>query len=165
MKETTKEKQCKQSALQCAVGLLTRREHSEIELKEKLIQREYLQADIDIAIGKMLEQKYLSDERFASSLCRYQVKRGYGWYYIANELKEKGVCATIIQKLRESCEIDWYLQAELAYNKRFGIKSINADSDDEVLDKKIAQKEQAKKIRFLQCRGFSSDEIFAVIAH
>ena len=110
-----------------------------------------------------MTKNYLSDERFASSRCRYQAKRGYGWIFIVNELKQKGVCATIIQNLRESCEIDWYLQAELAYNKRFGINSCSANNGGNALDKRIAQKEQAKKIRFLQYRGFSIDEIMAVL--
>jgi regulatory protein len=65
--------------------------------------------------------------------------------------------------LRESCEIDWYLQAELAYNKRFGINTYIADSGNGTLDRKAEEKEQAKKIRFLQYRGFSIDEIMAVI--
>jgi len=39
-----------------------------------------------------------------------------------NELEQTGICATIIQELRESCEIDWYLQGELAYNKRLSAK-------------------------------------------
>ncbi|PKH89420.1 hypothetical protein CXF79_01160 [Colwellia sp. Bg11-28] len=46
------------------------------------------------------------------------MNRGSGWLYIANELEQKGVCTTFIQELRESCEIDWYLQGELAYNKQ-----------------------------------------------
>ena len=153
----------KKTALHCAVGLLARREHSETELIEELTQRDFSPAKIDEAIRGVLEKNYLSDERFASSRCRYHSKRGFGWIYIANELEQKGVCATIIQNLRESCEIDWYLQAELAYNKRFGINISIADSDDEALDKKAAQKEQAKIINFLQYRGFSVDEIMAVI--
>jgi len=50
--------------------------------------------------------------------------------------------------LRESCEIDWYLQAELAYNKRFSAKHSVDKNTECQLDKKAAQKEQAKKIRF-----------------
>jgi hypothetical protein len=46
------------------------------------------------------------------------VLRGHVWLYIDNEVEQIGVCATFIQVLRESCEIDWYLQAELAYNKQ-----------------------------------------------
>ena len=141
----------KSTALQCAVGLLARREHSELEIQQKLKQREYLQSDIDAAISQLLEKKYLSDNRFAETVCRYRSNRGYGWQYIANELKQKGVCSTIIHQLHKNCEIDWYLQAELAYNKRFGIKTI------------CDQKDRAKRIRFLQYRGFSTEEILAVV--
>jgi regulatory protein len=145
----------KQTALHCGVGLLARREHSEFELRQKLTVREFEEVDIEAAIERLLEKNYLSDSRFAISTCRYRANRGYGWRYIANELKQKGVCSIIIQELRNNCEIDWYLQVELAYNKRF--------SESRVKDPKQAQKEQAKKIRFLQYRGFSHDEIFSVV--
>jgi len=145
----------KQTALHCGVGLLARREHSEFELRQKLNIREFHVDDIELAIERLLEKGYLSDERFAISTCRYRANRGYGWYYISNELKQKGVCSTIIQQLQNNCEIDWYLQAELAYNKRFG--------DLRIKDTQDGQKEKAKRIRFLQYRGFSTDEIFALI--
>jgi len=141
----------KQTALQCAVSLLARRDHSEFELKQKLQLREFLAIDIEVAIEKMLEKQYLCDERFATSFCRYRVNRGFGWRFIANELKQKGVCSVIIQQLYKSCEIDWYLQAEIAYNKRFGVMPIKD------------QKDKAKRSRFLQYRGFSTDEIITVI--
>ncbi|MBU2894299.1 recombination regulator RecX [Colwellia sp. D2M02] len=121
---------------------------------------------MDKATERLLEKNYLSDERFALSRYHYRVNRGYSWYYIANELKQKGVCTTIIQNLRESCEIDWYLQAELAYNKRFAMKDAVDEHIDDSLDKKtkhkLMEKDKAKKIRFLQYRGFSTDEIIAV---
>jgi hypothetical protein len=41
--------------------------------------------------------------------------------------------------LRESCEIDWYLQAQLAYNKRFGTKHSVEENTECTLDKKAAQ--------------------------
>jgi len=150
-----KKKYQKQTALHCGVGLLARREHSEFELRQKLHTREFEANDIDIAIDRLFEKDYLSDERFAISTCRHRANRGYGWRYIANELKQKGVCSTIIQQLQNNCEIDWYLQAELAYNKRFG--------ELRVKDTQYSQKEKAKRIRFLQYRGFSTDEIFALI--
>ena len=119
----------KQTALHCGVGLLARREHSEFELRQKLSIREFAEADIELAIERLLEKNYLSDSRFAISTCRYRANRGYGWRYIANELKQKGVCSIIIQELRNNCEIDWYLQAELAYNKRFGERGIKDPKD------------------------------------
>ncbi len=142
----------KQTALHCAVGLLARREHSQVELMQKLKQREFAVQDIDLAIEHLLAKNYLCDKRFAESVCRYRSNRGYGWQYITNELKQKGVCSTIIQQLHKNCEIDWYLQAELAYNKRFGIKNIEDNKD------------KAKRIRFLQYRGFSTDEILTAIS-
>ncbi len=141
----------KQTALHCAVGLLARRDHSQVELQQKLKQREFTVQDIDLAIEHLLSKNYLCDDRFAQSICRYRSNRGFGWQYIANELKQKGVSSTIIQQLHKNCEIDWYLQAELAYNKRFGIKTIE--------DKK----DRAKRIRFLQYRGFSVDEILTAL--
>ncbi|MEY8214310.1 MAG: regulatory protein RecX [Colwellia sp.] len=145
----------KQTALHCGVGLLARREHSEFELRQKLSLREFDADEIELAIERLLEKDYLSDARFAQSNCRHRANRGYGWRYIANELKQKGVCSTIIQQLRENCEIDWNLQAELAYNKRF--------TGGWVKDSQTDQKEKAKRIRFLQYRGFSTDEIFRVL--
>lgn len=153
-KKSMPKKTQKQTALHCGVGLLARREHSEFELKQKLTSREFDAIEVEAAIERLLEKDYLSDERFAESTCRYRTNRGYGWRYIANELKQKGICSTIIQQLQKNCEIDWYLQAELAYNKRF--------SDIRVKDPKSIQKEKAKRIRFLQYRGFSTDEIFAI---
>ncbi|MBA6364078.1 RecX family transcriptional regulator, partial [Colwellia sp. BRX8-8] len=70
-----------------------------------------------------------------------------------NELEQKGVCDTIIVELSKNQQIDWYLQAELAYNKRFGESTIKD------------QKDKLKRIRFMQSRGFSSDEIMILIKY
>ena len=53
------------------------------------------------------------------------MNKGYGWLYITDELKQKGIGSNIINKLNENGEIDWYLQAELAYNKRFESSPMN----------------------------------------
>ena len=94
----------------------------------------------------LIEKNYLSEQRFVESLFRTRINKGYGWRFIKSELAEKGVCSSIIIELNKNQQIDWYLQAELAYNKRFG--------ESEIKD----QKDQAKRIRFMQYRGFSSDE-------
>jgi len=159
----------KYTALQCAVGLLARREHGEQELRQKLKLREYEDEDIEAAIDRLLEKNYLCDERFAASVCRHRANRGFGWQYISNELKQKGVCSIIIQQLKKNCEIDWYLQAELAYNKRFpsyedahDVEEESRHANKEILIK-AQNKMKAKKIRFLQYRGFSLDETLHAI--
>jgi len=70
------------------------------------------------------------------------------------ELNQIGVCATIIQELRESCEIDWYLQGELAYNKRLSAKYSVDKNINSALANKAVQKERAKKIHFIIPRLF-----------
>ncbi|WP_057830508.1 hypothetical protein [Colwellia sp. TT2012] len=77
---------------------------------------------------------------FAVNRCRYQTKRGYGCFYLVNQLQQKTVCTTITQKVRKSCEIDWYLQALLAYNMRFGAKC----AVDENIDSKLDQIQHKK---------------------
>ena len=57
-----------------------------------------------------------------------------------------------MQDQYKNIEIDWYLQAELAYNKRFGTRYIKD------------QKDKAKRMRFLQYRGFTMDEINEVVS-
>ncbi len=137
--------------LHCAVDLLSRREHSYKELFNKLKLREHSEDEISPVLEYLIEKDYLSEERFAESLFRTRMNKGYGWRSIKSELSQKGVCSSIIHELNKNQQIDWYLQAELAYNKRFG--------ENDIKD----QKEKAKRIRFMQYRGFSSDEIMPLI--
>ena len=87
-------------------------------------------------------KNYQSDIRYAESYCRTRVNRAYGWRYIKASLVQKGVSHAIIGELNENDDVDWYLQAELAYNKRFRAKAITDNKD------------KAKHIRFMQYRGF-----------
>jgi regulatory protein len=137
--------------LHCSVGFLSRREHSYKELMHKLKLREYSEDEITSVLEYLIEKGYLSDERFAESLFRTRMNKGYGWRSIESELDEKGVCSSIILELSKNQQIDWYLQAELAYNNRFGATDIKD------------QKDKAKRIRFMQYRGFSSDEIMPLM--
>ncbi len=139
-------------ALHSAINLLSRREHSQKELIQKLLVREFHQDDLAEVIEHLLAKNYLSDERYAESVIRNRVSRGYGWRFIKSELNQKGVNSSIISAALQEQDIDWYLQAELAYAKKFGERIIND------------QKDKAKRIRFLQYRGFSHDEINAALS-
>jgi len=136
--------------LHIAVDLLSRREHSTKEIYQKLALRDYEQVDVEPVIDYLIEKDYLSHERFAESVFRNRVSRGYGWRYIKNELNQKGISNTLVNELNNNQEIDWYIQVELAYNKRFDSSSV------------IDQKEKAKRVRFLQYRGFSTDKIMSL---
>ena len=133
------------------IDLLSRREHSELELRNKLRLREFQDDEITIVIDYLIENDYLSESRFADSVYRTRVNKGYGKRYIENELTQKGVSSADIHTAALELDVDWYHQVEIVYKKRFG-------------DMPMAeQKEKAKRIRFLQYRGFSTDEIFTVL--
>lgn len=134
-----------------AIDLLSRREHSAKELMQKLTLRGYERSDIDDVLIFLKAENYLDDIRAAECIFRNRISRGYGWRFIENEMKQKGVANDIIQSLRFENEIDWYQQVASTYHKRFG--------DTEIQD----QKEKAKRLRFLQYRGFSMDEILSVL--
>ncbi len=137
--------------LHSAIDLLSRREHSIAELTNKLRQRSYQTDDIEQVITFLQENNYLSEQRFAESVFRSRINKGYGKRYIVAELQQKGVASHVISEAEEQAEVDWYQQAEQCYRKKFA----NSKIED--------QKDKAKRIRFLQYRGFSTDEIFAVL--
>ena len=137
--------------LHTCIDLLSRREHSRKELQQKLLLREHDIDEIAPVLDFVINEDYLNETRFADYVFRSRVGKGYGWRYIKNELSQKGVDDNIVNKIPRNYEIDWYLQAELAYNKRFGASLIKD------------QKDKAKRMRFMQQRGFSTDEIMTLL--
>ncbi len=134
------------------IDLLSRREHSVQELQNKLRVREFQEDEIAEVIDYLVSKDYLSEARFADSLYRTRMNKGYGKRFIENELAQKGIDQTEIKVAAENLEINWYQQAEQVYQKRF--------NNSEIID----QKDKEKRIRFMQYRGFSTDEIFTVLA-
>ncbi|GLX79637.1 regulatory protein RecX [Thalassotalea insulae] len=137
--------------LHTAIDLLSRREHSVKEIVNKLRQRAYAQEEIEQVIEYLLSNNYLCEQRFAESVFRSRINKGYGKRYIENELKQKGLASALISETEEHAAIDWYELAQQSYHKKFGSSAIKDEKD------------KAKRIRFLQYRGFSTDEIFAAI--
>lgn len=131
--------------------MLSRREHSVKELSQKLSTKSFEQDDITPVIAFLLENDYLSNIRFAESLIRNKVSRGYGWQYIRQALKQKGVSSDIYKPVLAEQDVDWYQQASAVYQKKYG--------DSEIKD----QKDKAKRLRFLQYRGFSIEECLAAL--
>jgi len=136
--------------LQAAIRYLARREYSEWELTQRLTAKAFEAQAIADVLAELKKNNYQSDSRCAESVFRNRVNRGYGWRYIEQELIHKGINAEQITQLRNNQQIDWYNQAQLAYNKRFG--------DSPIID----IKDKAKRLRFLQARGFANDEIFTL---
>ena len=124
-----------------ALKMLMRREHSKLELFNKLKLKGYDDEIIDSAITQLTEQNYQSDERFAEAFILMRFNQGKGPVRIASELKLRGISSFSLS------DFDWFKSAKEIRKKKFGDL---ASSDF---------KEQAKQKRFLQSRGFSLDQI------
>ena len=124
-----------------ALKMLMRREHSKLELFNKLKLKGYDDEIIDSAITQLTEQNYQSDERFAEAFILMRFNQGKGPVRIASELKLRGISSFNLS------DFDWFKSAKEIRKKKFG----DLGSSD--------FKEQAKQKRFLQSRGFSLDQI------
>jgi regulatory protein len=134
-----------------AVRLLSRREHSVQELKRKLLGRGYLAERVDRVVDQLAEKRLVSDTRFASSYVRHHAARGQGPIRIRAELRQQSLDEPLIQGELGAAEVDWVSRAIEVRERKFGA------------DRPQTPGERAKQARFLQYRGFSSDQIRAAL--
>ncbi|MHA2784608.1 recombination regulator RecX [Vibrio harveyi] len=135
------------SSKEAAIQLLSRRDHGQYELYQKLALKGYEEADIESAINFCLDHNYLDDLRYAKSQVRQHVYKGHGERRIRQELNQKRVVESIIDMAMAEEPQDWFELARMAAEKKF--KGVKAKD----------QKEYAKQVRFLQYRGYSFDQI------
>jgi regulatory protein len=139
------------SAKSVAVRLLSRREHSALEIRDKLHKRDFDEAEIEQTISELQQGGWLSDERFAEAYIRMRQLKGFGPIRIAMELNERGVKESIVDNYLQADDDAWQQGLEQQYLKKYKNRSI-ADYND-----------KAKRIRFLQYRGFPLDAIYQVV--
>ena len=118
-----------------------RREHSKLELFNKLQLKDYDDDIIISAITKLADQNYQSDNRFSEAFILMRYNQGNGPVKIASELKFRGISTFDLS------DYDWFKSAKEIREKKFGDSS------------SIDFKDQAKQKRFLQSRGFGLDQI------
>lgn len=128
-----------------AMNLLARREHSLGELRQKLRRRFDNVAMLETQLQKLVEENLQSDDRFAESFARQRAGRGYGPARVRQEMREKNLSDIAIARAFESAELDWPALAETVFRKKFGEPG------------RVELKEKARRMRFMQYRGFSAD--------
>ena len=133
--------------VQVAVGLLGRREHSVTELRDKLLKRAYPAAEVEDCLRELCDRNLLSDHRYADQLVSSALRRGLGPLKVGRMLREKGIAAERIDIRMESLASEWRTACREAARKKFGPGPA------------MNHKELARRVRFLQSRGFTSDQI------
>ena len=134
-----------------AVRLLSRRDHSVFELERKLRLREFPQDEIDNALEDLVKRDYLSDERFSEAYIHIRQKKGFGPLRIGVELNERGVDERVYQNYLRPSSADWMDALERTYQTKYRGSPIKDFKD------------KAKRIRFLQYRGFTLENIHKVV--
>lgn len=128
-----------------AMDLLARREHSRLELEQKLAARSFGQAIVAEVLDDLEREGLLSIDRFVQSFVEARYSRGQGPYRIRRELVARGIESAAANLDDE--RFDWAAKARETRVKRFG----------PALPSSLAEK--ARQSRFLEYRGFSHDQI------
>jgi regulatory protein len=137
------------SLRQRALEALSRREHSQVELRRKLSRYATEHDDLDAVLATLKKEGLLSDHRFAESLAHRRAER-YGVRRIQLEFEQHGLSAQVVSEQvkvldeteRERCRNVWL--------KKFG--KVPHD---------LA--ERARQSRFLFARGFSAETVRQVL--
>ena len=155
----------KQRLYNAAIRLLASREHSVLELKQKLNQRsarlklsaakQDLSELIDEVIQSLQEQGLQSDLRFAEAVVRSRISRGYGPFYIEQALRTKGISSAQLDEVEAWHLADWTALARELKDRRFPDVCAETRYED--------PKSYQKAARALQQKGFSGSVIARVL--
>jgi regulatory protein len=132
-----------------ALDIISRREHSQKELSNKLIKKFNIPELVDSVIDGLLEKNLLNDYRYSESYVVARKRKGFGPKKIVYELVSRGVNENTASEVIDA-EGGWNEAALKAFNKKF-----KAGMGEDY-------KEQNKQKVFLQNRGFSFEEIDSV---
>jgi regulatory protein len=138
-------------ALNAAVRILTHRDHSKYELKQKLQQRGFASEVIDTVILACERLNYIDDKRTARVYISQLKRKRFGIRHIRMALKKKRLYGVAIEDIL----LDNYAKTEERKNA------------DKLLEKKMKtfkreedlKKRRDKIYRFLYSRGFNKDII------
>ena len=131
-----------------ALRLLARREHTRQELESKLSPHAGNTEDLQNLISGLKQKNQLSEERFAEERAR-SLSRKYGAARIRQDLRAKGVAEELVARFSSS-------EDELQRARTILERKYRTPAD--------TREEKAKRMRFLQSRGFSSEIIFKLLS-
>lgn len=132
-----------------AMDFLARREHSADELVIKLVKSRFSSETAAAAVSQLRDEGLQSDERFVESFVQSRVNQGKGPQRIRVDLRQRGVADAAIAQALEAADPDWYALACATRERKFG-PALPTE-----------YKEKARQMRFLQYRGFETDQIQA----
>jgi regulatory protein len=137
-----------QGARLLALRLLAGRDFAPGELKSRLEARGFGDAAVASVLGELTASGALNESRFASNYVTWHAARGHGPVRIAADLRRLGIPETLIAAALGAGP-DWAALARRICQGKFGAHAPEG------------WPEKARRMRFLQYRGFSADHIRA----
>ncbi|MBK5253703.1 MAG: regulatory protein RecX [Peptostreptococcaceae bacterium] len=147
----------KLTALDAASKYLSKRMHTEAEVKKRLIEKEYDKEEIVEAIDELKRFRYIDDYQYCLRFIEYSYEKSRAAIRIKAELVQRGVESYMIEEAYEEyCEAYNVNEFNLALKYAEGLCMNGSDvSIDEKLIKKIS--------RGLESRGFGPNDIYRVV--
>jgi regulatory protein len=137
------------SLLGRGIRYLSMREHSELEIRKKLLPHAADQEELNQVIEKLKLKNFLSNARFSESLVNKKAS-GYGSRRLVQELRAHDLDQEVIARHLQDLKKTEPQRAYEVWQKKFG--TIAGDS-----------KELAKQIRFMSGRGFDQETIYRIV--
>jgi regulatory protein len=142
-------------ALNSALRILARRDHSVVELERKLTLRGYDEDVVRRALAECRRLNYLDDARAAQQVIDRMKRKGMGTRRIRGELQRCGLEGEPAESLLRECVT---AAEEQAMARRLSLKKWKMfDSEPDSHKKKLRLQ------RFLRCRGFSDSVILEML--
>lgn len=136
-----------QQAEEVLVRLLARREHSALELRQKLQQRGFDHEIIEKVLTKAEQQGWQSDARYLDMWLRNCLARGDGIQKIRAVAYQKGIQTEMLEQLIAELQPNWAAHCYDRLVRRFGQQPPRD------------QKELNRMMRYLMQRGYRLDQI------
>lgn len=130
-----------------AMKLLAQREHSRYELQSKLRVRKYDDEIIEQVLHELIQDNLQSDTRFAQSYTQMKIRHGFGPVRIRQELRDRGIDNELIEQCLAIDLDEWVCAVNEVRCKKFGV-----DLPQDFVGR-------ARQMRFLQYRGFTTEQI------
>ena len=128
---------------------LSIREHSKLELQNKLSQKGHDLSDIKNCIDEFSSKNIQSDIRFTEEFIRSRLKKNKGPQLISSELITRGISDNIIhKKISEISYQEWCKAAFLALNKKLNGSSVSIEHKDKIYSFLISRGFDHKMIKY-----------------
>lgn len=132
-----------------ALRLLSNREHSRLELANKLKQHAQSEEELSQVLEWLQRKGFINEQRVLESVV-YRRAPKLGYARVARELQEKGLAANAVALAVDELKQTEAERAQTVWLKKFKTPALTAA-------------DKAKQMRFLMSRGFASSTVIQIV--